>query len=363
MRFIIFCFCLGWLGPTSAISSFASEPKAFTWQQTPVDARALRYQGRIDFTDPSAPVLVWQGSTVTFATDARQIMLGFDQLKGQVFIDVSTEQETQTFEVEDGWQVVDLPAADSLRTVTVFKRTEAAAGTVAFTGVKAPTGAQLHPVATDHNKLNLMFYGDSITVGACNEDGAVDQWHTVATHNTAKSYAALTARQLDAELRTVAVSGVGVVTGYKPYTMEQIWDKLYPAPSSRKAELSWQPDWVFVNLGENDDSFTRNNNQPFPPQFTQEYVELVRAIRQAYPHTRIVLLRGGMYGGARSERLINSWQKAVAQLQNSDDNIEQYVFEHYSRLHPRVEDHQMMAAELIQWMQAKMAERTQGIGR
>jgi len=60
---------------------------------------------------------------------------------------------------------------------------------------------------------------------------------------------------------------------------------------------------VFVNLGENDDSFTHAKGRPFPATFSADYVGLVRAIRLANPASEIVLLRGGMFGGAKSPAL------------------------------------------------------------
>ena len=46
---------------------------------------------------------------------------------------------------------------------------------------------------------------------------------------------------------------------------------------------AWKPDVVFVNLGDNDESFTVKQKQPFPVDFNDGYISLVRAIRAAYP--------------------------------------------------------------------------------
>jgi hypothetical protein len=62
----------------------------------------------------------------------------------------------------------------------------------------------------------MEFIGDSITVGACNEDGDADQWENRRTHNAAMSYAALTAEAFSADHRNIAVSGMGVGSVLKP---------------------------------------------------------------------------------------------------------------------------------------------------
>lgn len=316
-------------------------------------AEQFSYQGRIDFSDEKRPVIIWQGSTIQFETDAQHLELGFADVNGQVFFDLVAGEHQQVLEAKDGWHQVTLPATEQTRSITLFKRSEAAAGTAAFLGVKIPAKASVAAQTEPSSALKLMFYGDSITVGACNEDGEQDQWQTARTHNTAKSYGVFVARALGAQYRSIAVSGVGIVTGYKPYTAAQIWDKYYPTAESAIADITWQPDWLFINYGENDDSFTRNNDQPFPSEFTERYVQLVRSMRKAYPQSHIVILRGGMYGGAMSDRLIEPWWQVVNQLQAEDSNIHHYVFKHWSTLHPRVSDHKQMAAELLRWLQVQ----------
>ena len=133
----------------------------------------------------------------------------------------------------------------------------------------------------------MEFIGDSITVGACNEDGAADQWEDRRTHNCALSYATLTAEAFDADYRNTAVSGMGVAIGWVPMKAGEIWNRLYPDTNSPPADLhAWIPNVVFVNLGENDDSYPRAHGQPFPANFTDGYVALIRAIRAAYPDAR-----------------------------------------------------------------------------
>jgi lysophospholipase L1-like esterase len=205
----------------------------------------------------------------------------------------------------------------------------------------------------------MEFIGDSITVGACNEDGATDQWDDRSTHNAALSYAALTAQAFQADHRNTAVSGMGIVTGYVEMKAGQTWDRLYPSAASSRVDLSkWIPQIVFINLGENDDSYPKSHGQTFPETYTQGTVSLVHAVRAAYPKAHIVLLRGGMFGGAQSEPLRTAWQAAVTQLEAGDKAISHYVFTHWSSNHPRVADHRAMADELIAWLRLQTFTRS-----
>ena len=107
---------------------------------------------------------------------------------------------------------------------------------------------------------------------------------------------------------------------------------------------------LLINLGENDDSFPRAHEQPFPAGYVPGYVALVKAIRAVCPGTQIVLLRGGMYGGAQSEPLRTAWEEAVRQIEAGDARISHFVFTHWSKTHPRVGDHRAMADELVAWL-------------
>ena len=110
----------------------------------------------------------------------------------------------------------------------MFKRSEAAAGTVRFRGVELAPPATVWAPLPPHYELAMEFIGDSITVGACNEDGAADQWDDRRTHNCAFSYATLIADAFNADYRNIAVSGMGIATGWVPMKAGEIWDRLYP---------------------------------------------------------------------------------------------------------------------------------------
>jgi lysophospholipase L1-like esterase len=313
----------------------------------------FRYEGRIDLADCAQPVIVWQATRIRLDFSGDTLALLFADTRGQCFFNAEVDGANTVVAVPEGKtarvEIKDLkPGRHEL---TLVKRCEAAAGTTGFRGIEVAAGAEAWAPAAAEARLKLEFFGDSITAGACNEDGATDQWEDRRTHNGARSYAAFVAAALGAEHRNIAVSGMGIVTGYVPMTAGQIWDRSYPNPSSARADLgAWTPDVVFVNFGENDDSITRGHGKPFPAGFTDGYFALVRAIRAAHPAAEIVLLRGGMYGGARSEPLRAAWTAAVQRLEAGDGHIHPFVFTHWTGLHPRVADDQAMADELTAWL-------------
>lgn len=324
--------------------------------QQPISAAdpAFRYEGRFDTSDAAAPVVIWQGSRIAIDFDGDSLALRFDAVKGQVFFDATIDGKTTRVDLREGTAVEGATfqgLGAGRHQLALFKRSEAAAGTVAFRGVTIADGAGVHAPAVPDYAMRMKFFGDSITAGANNEDGVEDQWDDRATHNNAKSYAAMTAAAFAADYRNIAVSGMGICEGYASFTTNQIWDRVHPSPDSARADLTtWIPDIIFVNYGENDDSFTKSVNRPFPKAFAKEYVAVVRSMRATWPTARIVLLRGGMFGGAKSELLREAWETAAGELEKSDPRITHFAFTHWTGHHPRVADHRAMADELIAWL-------------
>jgi lysophospholipase L1-like esterase len=320
----------------------------------PATATCFNYVGRFDFADPNAPVIIWQASRITLDFEGNALALCFGAAKGQNFFNAQVDGTNTIVEVREGSQPPPTLLAGfgtGRHHLILFKRSEALVGTVRFCGIAVADGAKVWPARSLSHKLAMEFIGDSITVGACNEDGAADQWISRRTHNAASSYAALTADAMAADHRNIAVSGMGISAGWVKPKAGEIWDKLYPDPASPRADLTnWMPQIVFVNLGENDDSFSRAHGQVFPTNYTSGYIALIHAIRSARPAAHIVVLRGGMFGGARSESLRVAWEAVVAQLEAGDKNICHYVFHHWTPTHPRVADDQAMADELTAWL-------------
>lgn len=317
----------------------------------------FHYEGRFDFSDSNAPVVIWQASRISLDFEGGTLVLLFGDAKGQSFFNALVDGSNTLVEVLEGKPVN--PATLSglgagRHHLVLFKRSEAGAGTVRFRGIEIGPTMKAWSSPAIFYKVRMEFIGDSITVGACNEDGTADQWENRRTHDGAFSYAALTAGAFSADYRNIAVSGMGIATGWVNPKAGEVWDRLYPNAASPHADLSrWTPQIVFINFGENDASFSSAHGQSFPTNYTAGYVSLVQAIRQAYPAAQIVLLRGGMFNGAQSEPLRRAWESAVAQIESADQNVSHFVFKHWTGNHPRVADDRAMADELVAWLKGQ----------
>jgi lysophospholipase L1-like esterase len=323
-------------------------------QTIPASDKCFRYEGRFDFSDTNSPVVIWQASRISIDFEGDTLKLLFDGAKNQNFFNAQVDNSTTIVEVNEEMMPKGTTFAGlgkGRHHLVLSKRSEANAGSVHFNGIQIDDEAKVWSPAPVAYKLKMEFIGDSKTVGACNEDANIDQWDTRQTHNGMLSYAAITSEAFSADHRNISVSGMGIITGYVDVKAGEMWNRIYPKASSVVADLNaWTPDVVFVNLGDNDESFTRTHNQPFPANFTDGYILLVRAIRAAYPKAHIVLLRGGMYGGMHSEFLNRAWKDIVTQLETGDKDISHFIFKYQAMNHPRVAEDRILADELVTWL-------------
>jgi lysophospholipase L1-like esterase len=314
----------------------------------------FRYEGRFDMSDPARPGVIWEASRISLEFEGPSLKLLFSDNHGECLFNAAVDGVTNIVELRQ-----ERPAASTTFTnlgpgrhlLTIFKRSEASAGWVRFEGVELAPGADAWTPPAPAYKTTMLFFGDSISAGACDEDGAQDQWEDHRTHNSAKSYTALTAAAFDADFQNISVSGMGIVTGYVSWPAGRIWDRVNADPNSPRADLSrWTPRIVLVNLGENDGSYPKSRHESFPTNYTKAYLGFIHNVRAAYPDAEIVLLLGGMWNGAKNTDLRSAWQAAVAELEKSDPKISHFTFKHWTSQHPRVADHQALADELITWL-------------
>jgi len=319
------------------------------------DNPAFSYQGRIDFSDPAKPVVIWQASTVELEFSGTSLKLGFSGLVNQVYFDVELDGEKQRVGVKNGLVALPFSLASGWHKLRLFKRSEASKGHVVFRGISIDEGASVRKLDVPHYATRFIFYGDSITVGSCNEDGNEDQWEDFSTHNSALSYAAMVARHFNADYRNIAASGTGISVGFEDYTIDQFWNRYYPEPKATLAQPeAFAPNVVFLNFGENDIAYPLAMGSQFPTDFVSRYIQLVTAMRKTYPDSRIVILRGGMHGGSQNPTLIEPWERVVASLEEHDTQISHFSFNHWHNQHPRVANHKAMADELINWLSVQV---------
>jgi len=203
---------------TAAFAVLAVHASAAT---IPASHPEIHYEGRFDTSFSDSIGIIWQASRISFEFTGDSVELLFSAAKGQNFFDLTLDDKTHVIELLENQP----PAKTRLENLgpgphrlTLFKRSEADAGHVRFDGVQLSSDGKLLRFNRPSYAHKFLFLGDSITAGACNEDGDTDQWENRRTHNAAKSYAAFTAQAFDADHRNISVSGMGIAMGWVPKT-------------------------------------------------------------------------------------------------------------------------------------------------
>lgn len=203
---------------------------------------------------------------------------------------------------------------EDLRTMVVclVKESEvqyASSGILAF---YTDEEAEIRP--TDKKDRKIEFIGDSITCGYGVLGGPKAPFST-ETESADDAFAVQCARALDADYQLVSFSGIGVISRYiEPEENEPLTDVLMPAlyphtDAVLAKRYGWRPEsWDFssfcpqvvvINLGTNDDSYTRGIRER-EERFEEEYCEFVRNIHRRNPGADFFCRR---FSGKISQRM------------------------------------------------------------
>lgn len=354
----------------------------------------LVYCGRIDDTDPDAPVFVQPGSFV------RVCFTGSAWIKAVVvnkrrwydsYAGVLADHKQYKIRIEKDDEPVVLTLAEGLEKdlsheVTFFKRMDQC-HSYAFLGFLVEHGARVEKGRPLPRK-KLEFYGDSVTAGEVTEAldyvKCPDPPHNGEFSNSYFSFAWATARRLHARAHLVAQGGIALLdgSGYyegeegKKYGMESCWDKVYFYPetthgisdNSRKdhslagRELSRMNSWNFarytphvvvVAIGQND-SFPADYMREEPrgdaaQRWREHYKNWIRSLRRTYPGAWIVLTTTILHHHPAWDRSIG---RVCAELE--DPKIVHFLFEENGRGtpgHVRVPEAMNMALELAAFIE------------
>ena len=323
------------------------------------DDPRLRWVGRIGPAAQGERLLTWSGTELRARFTGRQLALRFASRHwGTAHYAVEIDGRRQVLSVPGqsaGEWTLRTPLAEGEHELRLLKRTEAAMAESLFLGLRLAPDAQLlaPPPA---RSLRLLFYGDSITAGACLGDPAEDQYEDLFFHDGTRAYGAQTAARLGADYVGIAVSGVGITATWGEQLMPQIWNRLAPRTDAPIADVEdGEPDVVLVNLGQNDHGFPKSRGQRIAPDFGSRYLAFVRQLRARYPQARLVLLAGGMTAWRDEPAIPRALHDAVASLRAAGDaKVWGYVFQAFAPTHPRLDVHTAMADELTRFLQQEV---------
>jgi len=209
--------------------------------------------------------------------------------------------------------------------VVVWKRTEGDQGENRFLGLDVAGGQLLAPAAAPDRRIEI--YGDSITAGYGMDGAGPNCAFTPDTEDHYLTYAAISARDLKADLHAIAWSGIGMyrnygVTGASSDAMPSVYARTLASQTGSVWDFgTWQPHVVVINLGTNDAS---TNGDPGTPYETA-YLAFVRSLRQKYPDTYFVLTIGPMLDGSNLTAIKGHLQNVIKTRSGEGDTKMSYL--------------------------------------
>ncbi len=316
-----------------------------------------------------ASEIYWSGSSVKLNFEGTEIKGILQDQKGSNYFNVLIDnQPVNVLKLKKGKHeyVLAENLSQGKHAVQIIKRNEWTYGTTLFHGFLIKEGKSLPP--DSRKKISIEFYGDSITTGHGNEDASGDDKPTGDVTNNYTTYAAITARKIDAEYTCIARGGIGVMVSWFNMIMPEMFDRLNPSDAKSKWDFSKkQPNIVVVNLFQNDSWIVNHpEHQEFKRRFGEQkpneqtiinaYGSFIQKIRKHYPKASIVCLLGNMDITKEGSKWPSYVTSAVESIQ--DKNIFTcFVPFKDSKGHPLVDEHKEIARKLTSLIKSRIINK------
>ncbi|MBR6044958.1 MAG: electron transporter RnfD [Ruminococcus sp.] len=333
----------------------------------PASDPAIRYMGRIDFTDPGAPKIVFAGTMMTlrFVSTRISAVLCNHRFYNKMELGVLIDGREGKVCFDTDRQRFSLILAEGLdraeHEVTLFKRQDAT-HYFDFFGFELDEDAELLPPLPRPDR-RIECYGDSVSAGAVCE--AVDHVASCDPDNTEgvydnayHAYPLITARNLGAEVNNIAQGGIAIFdgTGYyhMPDTigMETAYNKVCYFPEEC-GYTDWDfsqytPQTVIFAVGQNDQHREGGdpdiNDPEYRRRWKDRYEDIIRDLRGHYPKAVFILLLTVLMHDPTWDRALD---EIVSEL--GDGKILHFNFKRCGKAtpgHPRLPEQYEMASEL-----------------
>lgn len=335
----------------------------FSSQLISADDQGFLYTGRVDFSEPNKPLISWPGTSIKANFSSTSLVIVLDDEKGKNYFNVILNGQGQfpaVISLKKGLHEYDLSyllfnQSNAVTQIEIYKRTEGHEGGTHFLGLKLDDNAKLLAPPKSLNR-KIAFFGDSITSGMGNEGANNGDDNLESEKNHYWSYAAITARNLNAEFHSISLSGIGIMVSWFDFIMPQYFDQLSAAGNNQSEWnfTQWQPEVVVVNLGQND-SWLIDNEKRLEPAPTERniidaYKTFMLELRAVYPKAQFISALGSM-DATKAERKhwVGYVKTAISELnkQNKHNQIEFIAFDFTGyQGHPRIAQHIQNADKL-----------------
>ncbi len=250
--------------------------------------------------------------------------------------------------------------------ISVVKLSEQAHSYVGVKNIHAVSGYGIIP--TPRRERKIEFIGDSITCGYGVDAPSEKYDFSTETEDGSKTYAALVGKALDADVNIVAWSGIGAYSCYTSGDKPSQWKLISGVykntdtmHTSKKWDFSkWHPDVVVINIGTNDNSWSKGIEER-EDIFGSAYYDFICQVREVNPDAYIICSLGAMGSNLMPEireqvenYSANTGDYRITTFEFANQNG--YTDGYGADYHPSAKTHQKMAdklapfiAEIMNW--------------
>jgi len=323
-------------------------------------APAVRFVGRFDQSDAKGPQFEWSGSEMQARFSGTEVRV---HLNGSAnYFESVVDGQAKKVQYAGGDLTLTLATglAAGEHQVRLSRITEAYFWSVQFLGFSFGTGALLAPPPAPNRRIEVV--GDSITAGYGNEGTSASCPFSADTENHYLTYAAISARDLGADLVTLAWSGIGMYRNgggdmASPRMPERYLLTMPDFPNTAWNFANYVPHVVVINLGTNDFS-TGDPGQPF----VDAYVAFVTSMRGRYPDALIYLATSPMLGDPEHTTQRTHLQAVITRRGTQGDSrlkLLEFAIQNQADglgcdWHPNLVTHQKMATAMTTALRADL---------
>lgn len=343
----------------------------YSYEKNPVDTsskgKQFVYSGRVELNKEGHLKLIGSASSVSFnfsGNECAVYLKSDDTYEHQNYVAIELDGKyIERLRIEKGAsKAYSIAISDKkkIHQLTIYKATEAANGSVLFSG----TTATIVPFKKkEKDKIRIEFIGNSITCGMGNDTKVIPcdtgEWYD--QHNAYWAYGPILSRSLEVDFQLSSVSGIGMYRNWNDEhidepIMPEVYENLYlNKDNSKPYTFDFHPDIVSICLGTNDLSEGDGTKPRLPfneEKYVNNYIEFIKTVYKHTPKAQIVLLNSPMVSGERNVTLIKCLKQVMAFFETDKEHKKIQLFEYNPMepkgcgYHPDIEDHKIMAAQL-----------------
>jgi len=260
--------------------------------------------------------LTGKSAEINLAGDNSAIYLAKDQRpRYAIYVDDKQLIDTTMGELEKTIELFNNPGEKEIK-IRIILLSEGSHGLIGIKNVKVNSCSQKVIRPSEYKKFRIEYIGDSITCAYGIECASTSEPFQTTTQNFEKSYAYLSAQELDADYSGVCYSGSGVAGGGSQMPDHYTKTNAFTSYNEEWDFTKFPNDVVLINLGTNDSGYAAESKHD---EYIQKYASFLELIRKKNPNAYIVCTLGMM----GCENLFPLIEKAISLL--GDEKISSFL--------------------------------------